>query len=441
MENRFCVIGEKLGHTRSPQIHSEFFDIKGESGVYDVREIAREDIGSCRDLLLGYDGVNVTIPYKTDVMKNLDAISDEAKSIGAVNTVKRRGDKLEGYNSDPYGFSAMLESRGINAAEKRACVLGYGGAAKSVVHALRELGADVTVVSRDPAKVNENAVRAIDYETLRIECEKGAKGYLLVNCTPVGMYPKEGVSPVGEEVIACFDALADIVYNPMYTEFLKLGAKLGKRCVGGLYMLVAQAMKSQSVWRDEEVDETATKKIFKKLSFRESLGGGDNIYLTGIMSCGKSTLGRLLAEALGREFVDMDAYIVEREGRTIPELFAEGEKTFRDAESLALYELSLGKGKIVATGGGCIKRAVNRDIMLLSGATVFVRRNIDKIIATADCGDRPLLADGADKLRGIYAARKSRYYAAAQAVLDNDGDEKEGLDKLMKILSQEGLKI
>ena len=206
-------------------------------------------------------------------------------------------------------------------------------------------------------------------------------------------------------------------------------------------MLVAQAMKSQSVWRDEEVDETATKKIFKKLSFRESLGGGDNIYLTGIMSCGKSTLGRLLAEALDREFVDMDAYIVEREGRTIPELFAEREKTFRDAESRALYELSLGKGKIVATGGGCIKRAVNRDIMLLSGATVFVRRNIDKIIATADCGDRPLLADGADKLRGIYAARKSRYYAAAQAVLDNDGDEKEGLDKLMKILSQEGLKI
>ena len=386
MENRFCVIGEKLGHTRSPQIHSEFFDIKGENGVYEVREIAREDIGSCRDLLLGYDGVNVTIPYKTDVMKNLDAISDEAKSIGAVNTVKRRGDKLEGYNSDPYGFSAMLKSRGINAAEKRACVLGYGGAAKSVVHALRELGADVTVVSRDPAKVNENAVRAIDYETLRIECEKGAKGYLLVNCTPVGMYPKTGVSPVTEA-------------------------------------------------------ETATKKIFKKLSFRESLGGGDNIYLTGIMSCGKSTLGRLLAEALGREFVDMDAYIVEREGRTIPELFAEGEKTFRDAESRALYELSLGKGKIVATGGGCIKRAVNRDIMLLSGATVFVRRNIDKIIATADCGGRPLLAEGADKLRGIYAARKSRYYAAAQAVLDNDGDEKEGLDKLMKILSQEGLKI
>lgn len=434
--NRYCVIGEKLAHTRSPQIHDLFFGIRGIDGAYDVREIAKEDIGSCRDLLMSYDGVNVTIPYKTDVMKNLDSVSEEAQRIGAVNTVKRVGDRLEGYNSDPHGFAAMLASRGVDPTGRKAYVLGWGGAARSVVHALQEKGAQVTVVSRDPAKVDEKGVRAIDYVRLAKECADGQGGHLLVNCTPVGMYPKEGASPVAEDVISRFDVLADIVYNPMYTQFLRIGAKLGKRCVGGLYMLVAQAMKSQSIWRDEEVDNDATAKIFKKLSFDEALSGGLNIYLTGVMSCGKSTLGKKLAKALGRKFVDMDDYIVEREGRSIPDMFDEGEQVFRDAESRALYALSLEKGLVVATGGGCILRDSNADVLLLSGATVFVKRDVEKIIATADCSGRPLLKDGADKLRGIYAARKDRYYAGAQAVLDNDGDENEGLEKLLGIVSK-----
>ena len=436
MDNRFCVIGEKLAHTRSPQIHEAFFDIKGEKGVYDVREIAREDIRSSRDLLMSYDGVNVTIPYKTDVMANLDYVSDEAENIGAVNTIKRRGDRLEGYNSDPYGFADMLASRGIDAKGKKVTVLGYGGAARSVVHALCGIGAKVTIVSRNKDNVKDVNAEVIGYDELDARCDAGERGFLLVNCTPVGMYPKEGISPVDERVVARFDALADIVYNPMYTQFLRLGAKLGKRCVGGLYMLVAQAMKSQSIWRDEDVDNGATKKIFRKLSFEEALKGGLNIYLTGIMSCGKSTLGRMLADATGRKFVDMDEYIVEREGKSIKELFADGEKTFRDAESRALYALSLEKGLVVATGGGCIKRVANADVMLLSGATVFIRRKIQNIVAGVDCSTRPLLSEGADKLRSIYAARKSRYYSTAQAVLDNDCDAATGLDRLLAIIKK-----
>ena len=436
MKNKFCVIGEKLGHTRSPRIHNLFFELKGEKGVYDVKEINRENIADCRDLLLKYDGVNVTIPYKTDVMKNLDCVSSEAAHIGAVNTVRREGDKLEGYNSDPYGFSAMLRSRDINVEGASVVVLGWGGAARSVVHALKESGASVTVVSRDPAKVAADGVRAINYATLEDECAAGFKGRLIVNCTPVGMFPNEGKSPVGESVISRFDALADIVYNPMYTEFLRIGAKLGKRCAGGLYMLVAQAMKSQSVWRGEEVDEEISVGIFKRLSFEEALKNGLNIYLTGIMACGKSTLGKMLAEATGRRFVDMDDYIVEREGKTIPELFAEGENAFRDAESRALYELSLEKGLVVATGGGAVVRIRNRDMILLSGATIFIKRNTDKIIAAADCTGRPLLAEGAEKLAGIYEERKSIYYSSAQAVLDNEGNEKEGLKKLLAIIGE-----
>ena len=433
---KFCVIGEKLGHTLSPRIHDMYFDIKGIQGTYTAHEIPREEISSCREFLLGYDGVNVTIPYKTDVMKNLDETSEMARGIGAVNTVRRDGNRLIGYNTDPYGFSAMLASAGLSAENAKVTVLGWGGAARSVVYALKDMGADVTIVSRDPSRVEETGVFVIDYDELARRCALSEKAEFLVNCTPVGMFPKEGASPVGEEIISRFDALADIVYNPAYTQFLRTGAKLGKRCVGGLYMLVAQAMRSQSIWNGTETDVNATDVIFKTLSLEDALKKGLNVYLTGLMSCGKSTLGRMLAKATGKKFVDMDDYIVEREGRSIPEMFKEGEQTFRDAETRALYSLSLEKGLVVATGGGCVLRDVNADMLALSGATVFIRRDVEKIVASADCSGRPLLKDGADRLRGIYAARKDRYLATAQAVVDNDGDENEGLEKLLAIVGK-----
>ena len=167
MTDMYCVIGKKLAHTLSPEIHRAYFELSGRQGEYIAVEMTEEEIARGREFLLGYDGVNVTIPYKQAVMPLLDGISDEAREIGAVNTIKREGGKLFGYNTDPYGFEAMLASRGIDPSGKSAYVLGYGGAARSVIYALNRLGADVTVVSRDPARAAADGHAAIDYEELR----------------------------------------------------------------------------------------------------------------------------------------------------------------------------------------------------------------------------------------------------------------------------------
>lgn len=433
---KYCVIGEKLTHTLSPQIHREFFRLTNTQGQYDTKEISREDIRYCRDFLLSYDGVNVTIPHKLAVMDNLDFISDEAKHIGAVNTVKKDGDMLYGYNSDPYGFGQMLLSRDIEVDSKSAYVLGYGGACKSVIYYLKSKKAKVTVVSRSPEKVDVNDVESISYDELYSRAKSGLSEYVLINCTPVGMFPEVNNSPVDESVIACFDVVADIVYNPVYTQFLKIAAGLGKRVVGGFYMLVAQAMRSQSIWTDKNIGDDITKAIFDKLIKGIMKKNNSNIYLTGVMSCGKSTLGKMLAESIGKRFIDLDEYIVKSTGKTIQELFEQGEEVFRQAESKALYEVSLLRNTVVATGGGCILKDNNIDLMRLSGYTVFVKRDIDNIAKFADCSTRPLLKEGVQKLRDIYNVREKRYHDTAQEILLNNGSRKQGLDDLKDLLNR-----
>lgn len=432
---KYCVIGEKLGHTLSPEIHSMFFAITGDKGEYGKRELTRSEITDCRAFLRGYDGVNVTIPYKIDVMASLDEISDEAKHIGAVNTVKNRNGKLIGFNSDPFGFGDMLLSRGIDPEGRNVTVLGYGGAAKSVVYYLLSKNANVTVVCRNPENTTVNGVRVIGYDKLRQECGQSEGGYLLVNCTSLGMFPNTESSAVGEDVINAFEAVADIVYNPSFTCFLRRGAKLGKRCVGGFYMLVAQAMKSQSIWREKDVDKRVTDTIFNALSLANAIKNGQNIYLTGLMSCGKTTLGKALAKELGAEFVDADEYVCKMTGMTVPEMFGRGEAFFREMESRALLELSTKKGLVVATGGGVVLSDYNVDIMRLSGAVIYIKRDVEKIIQSVNCDNRPLLKEGAQKLTNIFEQRKTRYENSATVVCENNGDEKSGLANLLKILS------
>ncbi|MDE5618734.1 MAG: shikimate dehydrogenase, partial [Clostridia bacterium] len=246
--NKYCVIGEQLAHTLSPQIHKLFFENKGEIGEYGVREFAKSEILDAKSELIKYNGFNVTIPYKQTVMSFLDDISDEAKVIGAVNTVKNIDGKLYGYNTDPYGFSALLSVNGIDPCGKSAVVLGSGGAAKSVLYALSKMGVSSLMYVKRKEDEFIEGYQYITYDNL-----SGVSGYLLVNATPVGMYPHTGVSPVSDDIISEFDAVADVVYNPAMTEFVRIALRLGKKACSGLYMLVAQAIGSQSIWRDESV--------------------------------------------------------------------------------------------------------------------------------------------------------------------------------------------
>ncbi len=427
----YCVIGKKLTHTLSPEIHSAFFELTNKSDVYEAVELTPEQVANGRDFLLRYDGVNVTIPYKQTVMSLLDDISDEARAIGAVNTVKREGGKLYGFNTDPYGFEAMLASRGIDPAGKSAYVLGYGGAARSVIYALNRAGADVTVVSRDPERANADGHEAVSYAEL-----SKRSGYLLVNCTPMGMYPEVDVSPVGDDVVEKFDAAADLVYNPVLTRFLRSAVTMGKRAVGGLYMLVAQAMESQRIWTCDERAATLTKTVYDRVA-RGFLRDSGNIWLVGMPGCGKTTFGAWIAQKTERDFVDADAYVQHLSGMTIAEMFERGEDFFRDAESEAIACLACRKGLVIATGGGAVLRPFNIDCMRLSGTTLFIDRAPGDIIADVDYASRPLLVQGAERVWRLYEQRSRKYADAAQITVKNDADEREVFARLLRAIGEE----
>lgn len=407
---KYCVIGEKLTHSMSPQIHKRYFDYYKQDSTYVITQIPMEDmLGDCSGLLKEYDGFNVTVPYKEKVLKYLNGTSDEAKEIGAVNTVVNQGGDMYGFNTDPFGFESLLIHNDVAIKDKVFVVLGSGGASKSVCYILKKRGAKkvIVVTRKDTSEEGYMTYSALE----------SFKGDVLVNTTPVGMYPNVDNCPVSENVIANFDTVVDIVYNPVYTELLKAAVRLGKKAVGGLYMLVAQAMKSQEIWQKKITDKELYVDIYNALMKEYFQKNGGNIYLTGIMSCGKTVKGKRVARTLGWEFIDADEYIEKISGRTVKQLFAEGEHVFRKWESKAMYELSLRKNIVVATGGGAILKDENVSAMKLSGIIVLIERNIEDILNGINTDTRPLLKDGKEKLVSIYEARKDRYYATCDVAV------------------------
>ena len=407
---KYCVIGEKLTHSMSPQIHKRYFDYYKQDSTYVITQIPMEDmLGDCSGLLKEYDGFNVTVPYKEKVLKYLQGTSDEAKEIGAVNTVVNQGGDMYGFNTDPFGFESLLIHNDVAIKDKVFVVLGSGGASKSVCYILKKRGAKkvIVVTRKDTSEEGYMTYSALE----------SFKGDVMVNTTPVGMYPNVDNCPVSENVIANFDTVVDIVYNPVYTELLKAAVRLGKKAVGGLYMLVAQAMKSEEIWQKKITDKELYVDIYNALMKEYFQKNGGNIYLTGIMSCGKTVKGKRVARTLGWEFIDADEYIEKISGRTVKQLFAEGEHVFRKWESKAMYELSLRKNIVVATGGGAILKDENVSAMKLSGIIVLIERNIEDILNGINTDTRPLLKDGKEKLVSIYEARKDRYYATCDVAV------------------------
>lgn len=262
----YGVVGEKLSHSLSPNIHNRVFNLLNIEGAYKIVEIPKDRISNLGQsmITLGIKGVNVTIPYKQVVMEQLDFISKEAENIGAINTIYNKDGKLHGYNTDYYGFGMMLDNKNIKVKDKIAVVLGNGGAAKAInAYLLDNKVKDLYLVTRNKNSIDEidNRIKIIDYEEL-----KEIKGDILVNTTPVGMYPNVGVSPVSEEVINNFQALVDIIYNPMMTEFLSIGKKLNKVICGGLYMLVGQAIKAEEIWQGYNIDKEVVDKIYEEIN-------------------------------------------------------------------------------------------------------------------------------------------------------------------------------
>ena len=266
--NYFGVVGEKLSHSLSPVINKRIFELIGVEGAYKTFEIPKDEIKKLPEAikLLDIRGVNITIPYKEVLIEQLDFISKDAKDIGAINTIFNKDGKLSGYNTDYFGFKKMLEVNNIEVKDKVCTVLGTGGAAKAVVTYLLDEGAkDIYLVTRNKAKdisANDN-INIIDYKEL-----EDLYGDVLINTTPVGMYPSIPRSPVSSDIIKNFSVLVDLIYNPKVTEFLKIGEELGKKTCDGLYMLVGQAVKSEEIWNEREISIEVINKIYKELEER-----------------------------------------------------------------------------------------------------------------------------------------------------------------------------
>lgn len=265
----YGLIGEKLGHSFSPEIHELFLKKSGRGGIYNLFELPKDKIKEAIEgfKLIKCRGINVTIPYKTSVMEFLDDISAEAKSIGAVNTLSFKNNKLKGYNTDYIGFGKMLSKFGVTIEGATCVVLGSGGAAKAVTQYLKDNKCkDLYIVTRTPEKVSEGLkeFKIINYDELK----QIKNGDVIINCTPCGMYPKVDVSPVDEKVVSEFKAAVDLIYNPLETKFLSYARRNDIKSVNGLYMLVSQAIAAEEIWNDISVSEKIVDEIYGALEVK-----------------------------------------------------------------------------------------------------------------------------------------------------------------------------
>lgn len=396
------LLGGKLGHSFSPQIHGALADYR-----YTLWEKSPEELN---DFLKNGDftGLNVTIPYKKTVIPYCAELSDQARKIGAVNTIVRRQDgTLLGHNTDYFGFAYLLRQSGIAVAGKKCLVLGTGGASVTVQAVLREQGAQVVVLSRSGPD---------NYDHL----ERHADAALIVNATPVGMYPNTGVSPVDLKCFPKLEGVLDLIYNPARTQFLLDAEKLGVPGWNGLSMLVAQAKESAEWFTGKAIPDERIGEIYARLR-RET----ENLIIIGMPGSGKTTVGRLLAQATGKTFVDVDEEIIRTAGMSIPEIFAaSGENGFREIETAVLSRLGKGSGQVIATGGGCVTRAENYPLLHQNGRILRLCRDIGKLPKDG----RPLSL--ANDLPEMAAQREPLYGAFADLTFDNNG----ALDDTLKTI-------
>lgn len=389
---RCGLLGRKLGHSYSPQIHREL-------SCYEYKLYEKEPEELEAFLKSGtFDGLNVTIPYKKTVMAYLDEISPEAAAIGSVNTIVNRGGKLTGYNTDAFGFSWLLQKSGVEAAGRKALVFGSGGASVTVCHVLKSLGADpVVVISRTGENNYENLDRHLDAK-------------LLINATPLGMYPNNGESPVDLTRFSALDGVLDVVYNPARTALMLQAEQLGIPHASGLSMLVAQAKKACEYFTGNPVPDAEIDRIERLLSRQM-----ENIILIGMPGCGKSSVGKALAAVLNRTFLDADEEIVRRAGCSIPEIFAaQGEAGFRRAESAVLADLGKQSGIVLATGGGCVTRPENYPSLHQNGCIVWLTRDLSLLPTDG----RPM--SQANPLEALWEKRKALYEQFSDVKISND---------------------
>ncbi|MGE4353783.1 MAG: shikimate kinase [Oscillospiraceae bacterium] len=396
---QYGLLGEKLGHSFSPQIHALF-------GLPDY-ELIEVSPGNLDKFLndRNFDAINVTIPYKQSVIPYCTELSASASAIGAVNTIVNRSGKLYGANTDYLGFCAMASRAGISFSGKKVLVLGSGGTSLTASAAARDGGC------RKHYTVSRHG--EINYENVY---ERHGDADILINTTPVGMYPNNGTSAVDPERFPNLCGVLDVVYNPLKTALILKAHKLGIPASGGLPMLVAQAKYAEELFFNRKIPDEKLESVLRKIDAQKR-----NIILMGMPGCGKSSLGYELSLLTNRPLRDIDELIVHEAGCSIPEIFEKsGEAVFRDIESAVLLREGKQGGSIISLGGGSILREENRAAIIQNGFLVYVRRALDRLPTSG----RPLSTD-VQALQHMYAVRGPIYSAYADCVCENSGTIRE----------------
>lgn len=401
------LLGRHLGHSYSPYIHSQLGDY-----CYELFEREPEEIEAF--LKNGdFSGINVTVPYKKDVIPYLDELTPVARQLGAVNTVVRRGEKLIGHNTDYFGFMTMVKESGLEISGKKVLVLGSGGASNTATAVLKELNAHVVVISRQ----GQN-----NYTNLHLHADAS----VIVNTTPVGMYPNAGNTPVSLDLFPVLEGVLDVVYNPARTKLLLDAEKRGLVAMNGLLMLVAQAKEAAQWFTQAPITEADISTIYRDLQRRM-----ENIILIGMPGSGKTTVGKCLAQKTGRDFVDADEELIRYAGCSIPEIFArDGEVGFRQLETYILSQIGQKSNLVIATGGGCVTQAQNYPLLHQNGTIFCLNRDISKLPTDG----RPLSQQ--NKADEMYRIRKPLYETFADNMIDNNGDPDEAVRHILLILEE-----
>lgn len=403
------LLGRTLGHSYSPQIHAFLGDYP-----YDLFEKEPEELESF--LKSGdYTGLNVTIPYKKDVIPFCDHLTPRATAMGAVNTIVRtETGELIGHNTDYYGFSSMIQHSDLDVAGKKVLVLGSGGASNTVVHVLEELGARVITVSR----TGEN-----NYNNL----EQHQDAAVIVNATPVGMFPNNNSALLSLDGFSRLEGVLDLIYNPAHTKLLMDTENRGLIAENGLWMLVAQAKESAEWFTNTHLPDSIIETVHRILTQEMK-----NIILIGMPGCGKSTVASLLAKKLNRTCLDSDQFVEEKAQKTIPDIFAEnGESEFRSLETQALACLGKQSECVISTGGGCITQMQNYPLLHQNGTIFWLKRNLEQLPTDG----RPL--SQSHRLADLYAQREPLYRRFSDYEIDNNGSIHDTVQNILTILGVE----
>ena len=395
---KYGLIGERLGHSFSKEVHAMLSDYD-----YEIREVARDGLDSFMQKA-DFKAINVTIPYKESVIPYLSYISEEAKLIGSVNTIVNRNGKLYGYNTDFAGMVALINKMRLSLKGKKTVILGTGGTSKTAKAVAMSLGADpILTVSRTKKD------GCIDYNEL-IQGHLDAQ--IIINTTPIGMYPDNFSSIIDITPFERLEGVIDAIYNPIRTKLVVDALDGGIKAEGGLYMLVAQAVYASEIFLDTKYPIEKLNKIFKKIKRKK-----ENIVLIGMPASGKTTVSTLIGNELSREICDTDQMIVSTHKVSIPDIFkSEGEAVFRSYESEEIARVSMKNNSVIATGGGAILKKDNVRMLKQNGVLFFIDRPYEKLVPTID---RPLSSD-LESIKKRYYERYDLYVESADVVIDAD---------------------